>query len=94
MSKFTTLATNALYVGGGMVVGSLISSQIVEPNISSLELNSTVKAFVGPAVLVGVTFFAQDMLPKKVAYGMIGLAGYKAIQKTMGDTFPTQTSTA
>lgn len=92
--NFTTLAKNALWVGGGMVVAGLANSQIIQPNIASLDLNPTLKAFVAPAVIVGGVFFAQDMLPKKVAYGAIGLAGYQAIQKSMGDTLNLQTSTA
>lgn len=92
--NFSTLAKNALWVGGGMVVAGLVNSEIVQPNISSLQLNPTIKAFVAPAVIVGGVFFAQDMLPKKFAYGAIGLAGYQAIQKTMGDTLNFQTSTA
>lgn len=86
--NFKTLAKNALWVGGGIFLGGVVNSQVIQPNLSSLEINDTLKALVGPAVLTGGAFLAQDMLPRKVVYGMIGMAGYSVLGNFMGGLMP------
>ena len=82
--KGQTLLKNALWVGGGMFVAGVASSQLIQPNIQSLDLNPTLKSLVAPGAIIAGAYFTQDMLPSKVLYGAIGLAGYNAIQSTMG----------
>lgn len=82
--NYTTLLKNALWVGGGMFLGGVVNSQIIQPNLQDVEINPTLKALVGPGLVVGGAFLAQDLLPKKVLYGAIGLAGYQTLDKFMG----------
>lgn len=82
--NYTTLMKNALWVGGGMFLGEVVNSQIIKPNLSNVDVNPTLKSLLGPGLVVGGAFLAQDMLPKKVLYGAIGMAGYNVVGGFMG----------
>lgn len=82
--NYTTLLKSSLWVGGGMFLGSVVNSQVIQPNLQNVEINPTLKALLGPGLVVGGAFLAQDLLPQKVLYGAIGLAGYQTLNQFMG----------
>lgn len=82
--NYMTLFKNALYVGGGIFLGGMLNSRLIQPQLNNMEIDPQIKAFLGPAAIVGGAFLAQDILPQKVIYGAIGMAGYSTITKMMG----------